>query len=75
VRYLFGVLVIVAGIAQIAFRARTARANAAANNEMFSGRFSGPSWIRYNTGMAVVVGCVFVVFGLLMIIGVFGQVH
>jgi hypothetical protein len=75
VRYLFGVLVIVAGIAQIAFRARTARANAAANNEMFSGRFSGPGWVRYNTRMAVVVGCVFVVFGLLMIIGVFGPVH
>jgi hypothetical protein len=75
VRYLFGVLVIVAGIAQIAFRARTARANAAANNEMFNGHLSGPGWVRYSTRMAVVVGCVFVVFGVLMITGVFGPVR
>jgi hypothetical protein len=75
VRYVIGVVVIFAGIAQIAFRARTARASAASNSVMFNGHLSGRGWIRYNTTMAAFVGGIFVVFGILMIAGVFGPVR
>ena len=74
-RYLFGTLFIVAGIAQIAFRSRTARANAASNSVMFNGHMSGRGWIRYNTTMAAVVGGIFVVLGILMFSGVLGPIH
>jgi hypothetical protein len=75
VRYLFGTLFIVGGIAQIAFRARTARANAASNSVMFNGHMSGRGWIRYNTTMAAIIGSIFVVVGILLFSGVLGPIH
>ncbi|HEY3926181.1 MAG TPA: hypothetical protein VGL75_16585 [Acidothermaceae bacterium] len=74
-RYVFGMLFIVAGIAQIAFRARTARASAASNSVMFNGHMSGRGWIRYNTTMAAFIGGIFVVLGILMFSGVLGPIH
>jgi nitric oxide reductase large subunit len=74
-RYVFGMALIIAGIAQIAFRNRTARASAASNNVMLNGHLNGPGWIRYNTTMAAIVGGIFVVAGILAMAGVFGPVH
>ncbi len=63
---------IVVGIAQILLRARMARANAASNREMFNGRFASSGWQSYNRTVAVLVGAVFIVAGLLLLIGVLG---
>jgi hypothetical protein len=70
VRYVFGVVFIVGGIAQIALRARSARASAAANNVMYNGHLSGPGWVRYNMTVAAIVGAVLAVAGVLMLAGV-----
>jgi nitric oxide reductase large subunit len=75
VRYVFGAIFILAGIAQIAFRARTARANAASNGVMFNGHLSGRGWIRYNSTMAAIIGSIFVVLGILMLTGVLGPIR
>jgi hypothetical protein len=75
VRYAFGAIFVLAGIAQIVFRSRTARANAASNSVMFNGHLSGRGWIRYNSTMAVIIGSLFVVLGILMATGVLGPIH
>jgi hypothetical protein len=75
VRYAFGAIFILAGIAQIVFRSRTARANAAANSVMFNGHLSGRGWIRYNSTLAGIIGSLFVVLGILMVTGVLGPSH
>ena len=74
-RYVFGAIFIVAGIAQIVFRSRTARASAASNSVMFNGHLSGRGWIRYNSTMAAIIGTIFVVLGILLATGVLGPIH
>jgi len=68
VTYLFGVVLIAIGVGQILLRTRMSRANAAANSAMFNGRFSGPGFQAYSRYMAVVVGAVFIVAGILALI-------
>ncbi|MFC6712430.1 hypothetical protein [Branchiibius cervicis] len=74
-RYLVGAIVIVVGIGQILLRDRIARANAASNQAMWNGHGGGPKMRAYNRFMAWVVGLVFVVFGILMIAGVWQFKH
>lgn len=64
---------IIVGIAQILLRSRMARANAASNKVMYNGRFSGSGWQAYNRTAAVVVGAIFVILGLLLLVGVLGH--
>jgi uncharacterized membrane protein YphA (DoxX/SURF4 family) len=66
--YVIGVVLVVAGTSQILLRARITQANAAANSAMFNGRLRGPGFQAYGRFMAVVVGTVFVVAGILLLI-------
>lgn len=68
----FGVLLMVMGVAQIVLRRRTAKAAAASNRVMLNGRMSGPGFMAYSRTMAILVGSVFVVVGLLLAVGVIG---
>jgi hypothetical protein len=64
-----GIVLILLGAAQIAFRARTSRAGAASNRELFGGRMGGSGFITYSKTMSILVGSVFIVVGILIAFG------
>jgi hypothetical protein len=65
--HVVGVILIVMGIGQIVMRSRFARANAASNNVMFNGRFSGRGYVGYSKTLSLVVGVVVIFVGLLLL--------
>jgi hypothetical protein len=69
--YVIGIVVIVVGIGQILLRGRIARANAASNSAMFNGRMGGKGFVAYNQGVAILVGIIFVAFGVALLVGAF----
>jgi hypothetical protein len=69
--YLVGVVLIAAGVGQIALRTRMARANAASNRVMFNGHLGGEGWQSYSRAMSIIVGAVFIAAGVAALAGVF----
>jgi hypothetical protein len=64
-----GIVLILLGAGQIAFRARTARAGAASNRELYGGRMGGSGFMAYSKTMSIIIGAVFIVVGILIAFG------
>jgi hypothetical protein len=64
-----GIVLILLGAGQIGFRARTARAGAASNRELYGGRMGGSGFMAYSKTMSIIVGAAFIVVGILIAFG------
>jgi hypothetical protein len=68
---IIGGVVIAVGIGLIVARARLARGHSASMQEMTGGKLGGEKMTSFNTFWNVVIGIIFIVFGALMVAGVF----